>query len=239
MSDNVMKQAIESINTAVIESTTDVLNSMCDVDEKNYLIRESFEGDADQLKESFGLETIQEFTLIELLSVIGIVHSVRHIAKMIYNATTVNRVEKNLAQYIQNVAEIVQDSEGKNDPQKALDKFKKLKRALNKVGKLCDQASGYFSEGRQFMHEKYYVREIEEFAKLRQLASEIIDEKKLHKKRAKDGNTEVLQVELNGFFDQAKKVLEIIKKANEKFEKSHGSDVTTDHESEEKGEEKE
>jgi len=201
--ENTIMTRITNVKRATMDATTDVESAILEYDLK---------------KASMDDEYVQEFTLLELgVTVAGAV-AVLKLIDVIGDKLIRNSFEKHLVEDIQRVAEVAQDSEGNNDPRKAIDNFKKLKKALADISVRSGRA-GRNPHNYKGMHKKYYDREIAEIGKLADIADEIINEKKLMKKRdKKSGNTDVLKIQLDEFFKQAKIVLEIVNRASSRKE---------------------
>ncbi len=197
--ENMIMTGITNVKRATMDAITDVESAILEYDLK---------------KASMDEEYVQEFTLIELLITTAGVVAVLKLAKAIGDKLARNSFEKHLVEDIQRVAEIAQDSNGNNNPRKAIDNFGKLKKALTAIAVRSGNV-GRNPIMHKGMHSKYYDREIKEIGKLCDIANEIINEKKLMKKRdEKSGNTDVLKIQLDEFFKQSKIVLEIVGRAS-------------------------
>jgi hypothetical protein len=201
--ENTIMAGIANVKRATMDATTEVESAILEYDLK---------------KASMDEEYVQEFTLLGLGAAVAGTVAVFKLIDVIGDKLVRGSFEKHLVEDIQRVAEVAQDSEGNNDPRKAIDNFKKLKTALTAIAYRSGNAgrNPYNYKG---MHKKYYDREIEEIGKLSDIANEIINEKKLMKKRdKKSGNTDVLKIQLDEFFKQAKIVLEIVNRASSRKE---------------------
>lgn len=202
--ENTIMTGIANVKRATMDATTEVETAILEYDLK---------------KASMDEEYVQEFTLLGLgaAAVAGTV-AVSKLIDVIGDKLVRDSFEKHLVEDIRRVAEVAQDSEGNNDPRKAIDNFKKLKNALAGISFRSGNV-GRNPHNYKGMHKKYYDREIEEIGKLSDIANEIINEKKLMKKRdKKSGNTDVLKIQLDEFFKQAKIVLEIVNRASSRKE---------------------
>lgn len=207
---NKLVNAIDTIKECAMIARMDVQNALCDVCEKEDIIEEAYEGTPEQLKESFGIEVVQE-SLIAGAAILAAITAFAEISNHVYCKTN---FAKKLKSAMDDVSEIVKDSNGDNDPKKAVKKFRKLKKGLRLINEECNRMVRVAS----LKKNRYYAREIAEFAKLADICAEIISEKKVTKYRAKKQNdTSVFETQLKEFFAQSGKVLEIADKAYTKI----------------------
>lgn len=221
---NELLNSIEVIEEACVLANLDTQYAMASLSEKNDMILESYDGDVERIKTAFGDDIVQEAEVLydpELINALmkgmlkGAVEgvltgAVEMIAYQLIKNAYVDSGIKKFAEQIKNVADIVNDTNGETDEKQAIEKFRKLKKAINVVRKnatrICKNA--------RHQHKRFYIRELNEFAKLANICGEIIDEKKIMKKRAKKyDDTSVLKQQLKEFFEQSKVVLGIIAKS--------------------------
>lgn len=219
---NKLVNAIDTIEESMILGRLDTHAAMASVAMKEDMITESYTGNIEDLKDNFGIDVVQEEVVLS--SAIGgiiaanlvgaiassIIGSI--LGSAIGNAIVDSGIKK-ITQQIKDVADIVTDAKGETDEKKGVEQFKKLKKALNAVAYSADRI-GRNPYNKRHQHKRFYLRELKEFAKLADIAEEIISEKKIMKKRAKKyDDTSVLKQQLEEFFNQSKTVLEIIAKS--------------------------
>lgn len=205
-----LQERIEAVQEACDLAYADVIFAQCALRNKDDMITEQTESESQD-------PVVQEMTVIAFAVTLVLVGQVSAFcSKLLTEAYIFSSFEKRTVKRIAELAEIAKDANGEIDPKKALENFKKMKKIIRDLEYLTGRV-GRNPYNYKAAHKKYYAEEIKEIAKLSDIAENILDESKITKKRAKkSGNTDVFTTQLDGLFEQAKKVLEIIERAAKK-----------------------
>lgn len=204
-----LQERIDAVQEACDLAYADVVFAQCALKDKDDMVTEQTETTPED-------GVVQEMTLIELMIGSAVYAATINFTLLLLRKYMLSSFEKGIVKQIGEIAKIVKDADGETDPKRALENFRKLKKALRKIyfkADLLNRNRGNYN----FAHKKYYAAELKEIAKLSEIADTILDESKITKKRAKkSGNTDVFKVQLDELFKQANTVLEIIERAAKK-----------------------